>query len=186
MSFENYAIESQLNQESLAECSGKSPIEAARISLTGFSEDNLPMVVALKGLALQMGDLKKQFAAVGDKDSVENLTAAQLDMADQIGSGTSGNYINNQLVAIAIESISLSQLDQNTSYDFLDGETPAQVAQEIKNQKIQLSQTIRSFHALYHQFTESELLNYTERIKTDGELEAMKWVVQQHQQNMLQ
>lgn len=151
--------------------------------MAGFARDNLSIIANLKRLVQNIDALKKQFAAAGDKDSVENLTAAQLDLADQIGNGESGKYLINQLVAIAAESIALQQLDKNTAYDFLGGETPAQIQQELKDQKLQLTQITKNFSLLYPQLTEEELLNYTERVKTDGEFNAMKWAVQQHQQN---
>lgn len=182
MPFENYSIESQLNQEDLAECSGKSPMDAARISLEGFSRDDLPMLANFKRLTQEMNDLKKQFAAAGDTDSVENIAAAQLDLADQIGSGDSGKYLINQLVSIAIVAISLQQLDPNTSYDFLDGETPAQVQQDLKSQKLEFVQLVKSFDAIYPQLTEEEQISYAERKRIYGELDAMKWLVQQHPQ----
>jgi hypothetical protein len=71
-------------------------------------------------------------------------------------------------------------LDQNTSYDFLDGQTPAQVLQQLKDQKLTTRQLVQQFSAAYPQMSPDELVNYSERIKIYGETEAAKWVIQQH------
>jgi hypothetical protein len=58
-----------------------------------------------------------------------------MNFSDQLNSGVSDKYIINQLVSRAIKAVSISQLDQNTSYDFLNGQTPDQVLQQLKDQK---------------------------------------------------
>jgi hypothetical protein len=83
-----------------------------------------------------------------------------------------------------VENISsiivLSKLDQNTSYDFLNGQTPAQVMLNLKQQKIAEVQIIQSFDAVEFQMSPDEMVNYSERVKIYGETEAMKWAIQLH------
>ena len=177
---DDYSIESQLNQKSLAECSGKSPKEARIISMAAFAGNNLPLLAIYKRLTKYMEDLQKQFAVMGDKESVENIAIQQFTLAGQIESGDSGKFLINQLVAMAVQSIALRQLDENTSYDFLDDKTPAQVLKEQKDQKRQFAELSKAFNASYPQLTEDEFIQYSDRMKTDGELAAMQWVVQQH------
>jgi len=74
----------------------------------------------------------------------------------------------------------LSQLNQNTSYDFLDGQTPAQALQQLKDQKKAYGELAGNVSTVYPSLTEGEMVSYFQRSKIYGELEAMKWVVQQH------
>jgi hypothetical protein len=101
-------------------------------------------------------------------------------LGDQLNSGTSGNYIINQLVGIAVESAMLDQLDPNTSYDFLDGETPNQKIQDLKQQKAMLSQLATNFGAIEPNLADAEKVSFQERVKIYGEVAAMRWLVQQH------
>ena len=103
-----------------------------------------------------------------------------MTLGNQIQSGDSGKYLINQLVGVAIEKIMLSKLDQNTSYDFLDGQTPAQISQQLKDQKVATRQFVQQASAAYLQMSPDEMLNYSERMKIYGETEAAKWAIQQH------
>ena len=103
-----------------------------------------------------------------------------MQFGNQIESGDSGKYLINQLVGIAIESIVLQQLNPNTSYVFLGGKTPTQVTQEIRQQKLAMTQYIPVFDAIRPSLTDDEIASYYDRTKNYGEIEAMKWVVQQH------
>jgi hypothetical protein len=181
--FEIFSVESGLNQEDLAECSGKQPMEAISLSMAGFSEDDLPLIAELKRLAQSMRDLQKQLAAAGDKESAENVAEGGIDLARQIEGGESGKYFINRLVGRAIGSIFLKQLDQNTPYDFLDGKTPAQVQAEMKTEKEKEKALLRAFSERYAHFNDAELQAYAQRMKIYGELAAMKWFVEQHPDN---
>ena len=74
----------------------------------------------------------------------------------------------------------LEQLDPNTSYDFLDGETPAQRLQEIKQQHAMLDQLLGGYNSIRPSLTDAEIVSYQERVNIYGEAAAMRWLVQQH------
>ena len=57
-----------------------------------------------------------------------------IDFGNKIATGDDGKFVINQMVANATQAIVLESLDQNTSYDFLGGETPAQRLADIKQQ----------------------------------------------------
>ena len=101
-------------------------------------------------------------------------------IADKLDSGDSGKMIINQLVGMATESIVLSDLDKNTAYDFLNGQTPAEVAQQLKTQKKPLVELIKQFDAASPQMSDGEQANYRQRTMIYGEIAAMKRVVEQH------
>jgi len=99
-----------------------------------------------------------------------------LAFADQIRSGENGKLIINQLVGNSSEALALSGLDQNTSYDFLDGQTPVQALQQIKEWKAAIRELTQNFEAAYPGLTEEEMASYAERKIIYGEVDAMHWV----------
>jgi hypothetical protein len=176
--FENYTMESQLDAEELGLFCGESPLKSTETALAGSAGDTA--LANLKQLASQMTDLQKQELSVGDKNSAENLAQMGTILGDQLNSGASGNYLINQLVGMAVESMMLDQLDPNTSYDFLDGETPDQRLQELKQQKAMLSQLVTGFDAIEPNLTDAERVSFQERVKIYGEVTALRWLMQQH------
>jgi hypothetical protein len=181
--FDNFEMESRLDSEAMYLYSGKSPIESDHASLADISAEALPELATFKRLAQGMGDLQKQYLAAGDADSAVNLAQMGMALGAQLSSGDSGKYAINQLVGIADENIVLAQLDPNTSYDFLNGQTPAQVLQQLKDQKKSYSALARQFSAAYPSLTEEEMASYLQRSKIYGEFDAMRWAVQQHPPN---
>jgi hypothetical protein len=182
-SFGGFAMESFLNEDELYRASGKSPLEASRAALSGMANDVLPELANMKVVAQGIQSAQKQYATAGDTASVENLAQMGMGLANRFNSGDSGKLIISQLVGISIQAISLQPLNQNTSYDFLGGETPAQKLAELKQQKVALRELTQSFESIVPTMTEAETISYAERAKIYGEVAAMRWVQQQHPAN---
>lgn len=182
--FENYAVESELNEEELAQFSGKSPSEASQIASEGFfAQVDGSELMTLKRMAQGIEDLQRQETAAGDTASAQNLAQMGMVLGNQLNSGGGGKFLIDQLVGIATEAKVLSQLDQNTSYDFLGGQTPGQIRQQNQAWKASMVELIQNFQLAYPNLTEDEMASYFERKKIYGEAEAMRWVVQQHPPN---
>jgi hypothetical protein len=176
--FDNYNLESQLDTEELGLFCGESPLKSIETARAGSTGD--ATLAIIRQLASQMADLQKQELNVGDADSAENLAQMGTILADQLGSGANGNYIANQLAAIAIESTMLEQLNSNAGYDFLGGETRGQRLRELRDQKAMLTKLMTDFNAVYPSLTDAGKVNFQERVKVYGEVAAMRWVVQQN------
>jgi hypothetical protein len=71
-------------------------------------------------------------------------------------------------------------LDQNTSYDFLGGQTPAQILQQFKEQKASFMELVQNFEAIYPNLASEEMAGFIEHINVYGQIDAMRWLVQQH------
>lgn len=181
--FDSFETESRLDAEDLHSSSGKSQLESSRSAMSDIAGDFLPQLATFKRLAQGIGDLQKQYLDSGDANSANNLAQMEINFGNQINNGDSGKYLINQLVGIAIKNISLRQLDQNTSYDFLDDQTPAQVLQQLKDQKTALRNLSQNFQAAYPSLTPDEMTSYIERSKIYGETAAAQWVIQQHPPN---
>ena len=184
--FDSFETEGLLDAEDLHSSSGESPLESSGEAMADISEDMLPELATFKRLAQGMGDLQKQYLDSGDANSAANLAQMGMTLGNQLESGDSGKYLINQMVGIADENIVLSKLDPNTIYDFLNGQTPAQVLQQLKDQRASDRELIGNFSAAYSLLTQDEMTSYVERMKIYGETAAMQWVVQQHPPNSSQ
>jgi len=181
--FGTYSMEAFLDGEELNQFAGKTPLESEQLAFSHSMTDVLTEDGTLKRLAWSVADLEKQQAVIGDNVSAENLARMGLAFADQIRNGENGKLIINQLVGNSSEALALSGLDQNTSYDFLGGQTPSQILQQIKEWKASIRELSQNFEAAYPGLTEEEMASYAERMKIYGEIDAMRWVVQQHPPN---
>ena len=178
--FDDYAIESRLNSEEVNQFAGQSPLDSARAGLADAIGDELPQLATLKELSSGMQDWQKQLLNAGDTSSVQNLAQTGVMLADELRNSDSGKTIINQLVANAIEARVLAQLDPNTRYDFLGGQTPAEVQQLFKEQKASFKELTQNFGAIYPNLAPEEMAGYIERMKIYSELDAMRWVIRQH------
>jgi hypothetical protein len=178
--FNGFSMESLLDNEHLNQFAGKSAVESAVLAMSDLSDDYLGSLSPYKRLALSMQDLAKANLAAGDSNSAQNLAQAGLTMADQLRGNESGKLIITKFVGNAVEAITLSQLDQNTSYDFLSGQTPSQKLQQLKNQRAALKELQQNFNEAFPYITEEEYVNYSARMKIYGEEQAMRWIIQQH------
>ena len=178
--FGGFSLKTLLDGEALNQFAGKSPVEAEPLALSQAATDVIMALATYKNLAQNIRDLAKEKLDAGDLNSVQNLAQMGLSFADQIRSGDSGKLIITQLVGNAVEAVALSQLDQNTSYDFLGGQTPAQVLQQFKEQKASLKELTQNFGAIYPNLSPEEMAGFSERMKIYGQIDAMRWVVQQH------
>ncbi len=173
--FQDYAMESKLDEEELNMTAGRSPLQA-RLSSSGWAEDLLPELASLKGLAQDAAHLQKEYLNAGDTASAENLAKLGLTLAHRLNAGEGAQFVIDQLVGRSIEGIMLSQLDPNTHYDFLEGKTPQDKLAEMKAQKASLTALRQNFHDALPNMTEAELVSYTERQRLYGELQAMRWL----------
>jgi lipopolysaccharide export system protein LptA len=140
----------------------------------------------LKRLAVDIEDTQKQQLNAGDNNSVANLAQTGMNLGNQLSSGDSGKYFANQIEGVLIGNVVLQQLDPNTSYDFLNGETSSQALQEREQQRKSLSQLAKSVDAVFPEMTEEEENSYFDRSKIYGEVDAMRWMLQQHPPNSSQ
>jgi hypothetical protein len=181
--FDSFQTESRLDAEDLYSSSGKSQVDSEKESMMDMSADLLPELATLKRLANGIGDLQKQYMNSGDANSAINLAQTGMNLDNQLNTGDSGKYLINQLVGMATKSIVLRELDPNTGYDFLDGKTPNQVLQEMKQQRADYGQVVKSYVSIESDMSESESIGYQQRVKIYGEVAAMQWEILQHPPN---
>ena len=147
-----------------------------------MAEDNMPELATLKQLDSAMADLMKQKTAAGDNESALNVAAMGMQLAQNMDSGDFGKFSINGMVARATESVFISQLDPNTSYDFLNDQTPTQVKEQLANDKADFKQTFTQFQTVqFGMYQDPAAMSaYMQRMLIYGEPAAMKWAVQQY------
>jgi hypothetical protein len=175
--FQDYAMESKLDQEELNMAAGRSSIQA-RLSSSAWADDLLPEFASLKSLAQDIVRLRKEYLSAGDITSADNLAQIGLALAGRLNTGDGSKFVISQLVGRAVEAIMLNQLDPDTGYDFLDGKTPKDRLSDIKAQKASLAGLRQNLRDTLPNMTEAELLSYTERQRLYGESDAMRWLQQ--------
>lgn len=177
--FADFTMETYLGEKEIYRADRKSLLESNQAAMAASAGDLLPELSTLKRLAQSMGELQKQYANGGDSASAENLAQINLALANRLTGGDSGKLVISQLVGIALEAIALLNLEPNTSYAFLDGKTPSQRTEELKQQKLSIRQLSQSFQSALPNLTEMEKENFEEREKIYGEIAAMRWVMEQ-------
>jgi len=74
--------------------------------------------------------------------------------------------------------MALKQLDQNAGYDFLGGKTPTERLAEIRRENDSLKELSRTLSAACWNMTDAEMELYHDRMKSSGEIEALRWLQQ--------
>ena len=180
--FDSHDVANILDAQEMYQESGLPETQIAGSAMGDMAEDNMPELSTLKQLDSAMADLMKQKNADGDNESALNVATMGMQLAHDIDSGDSGKFSINNLVARAIEGKFVSQLDPNTTYDFLDNQTPAQVQQQLAVDKADFKQTLGQFQTVqFGLYQDPAAMNaYMQRMLIYGEPAAMKWAVQQY------
>jgi hypothetical protein len=180
--FKDHAMAAKLDEEELSRSAGRTPLESVHVS--GWAGDLLPELAMFKGLARGIGDAQKQYREAGDSASANNLVQMEQTLAERLTTGEGGRMVISQLVGHAVEAMNLKQLDQNTGYDFLGGKTPIERLAELKQERDSLKELSKTLSAVYAHMTEAEMLGFSDRWKTYGEIEALRWLQQRFGTNL--
>lgn len=177
--FADYSMETILDSEDLYRFGGRSPGEIRTAAMANMGEDVLPELSQIKGVARGLQDLQHQYANSGDAASVQAIAQMGVEFANKFTTGNSTKFIITELVGNASQAVVLESLDQNTSYPFLGGETPAQKLADIKQEKTSLQNLNKAVAVAVTQASDDQMNAYWERMKIYGEMPAMQWLVQQ-------
>lgn len=177
--FSDYSMESILDAEAFGKFAGQSAAEIRQQAFAAVGNDAMPELADFKSVARSIQALQQQYAASGDSASVQNLAEAGVNFANRMTAGDGGKFVINQLVGFAADAIVVSTLDQNTSYDFLGGQTPAQWMNGLRQQRVAIRDLAQNAQQVLPNLDEDQLNSYWERVKIYGELNAMQWLKEQ-------
>ena len=176
--FQDYTADSLLALEELSREAGLSSLESRTTALAAWASEHMTELAQLKNLTHGIVDLQKQFQTAGDAQSFKDLSQMALALGGRLNSGDESKFMINQLVGIAIEALSLGQLPQDTPFDFLDGKTPKERADQLLQQSQELKSLARDFQSVLVGVTESERITFYEKMRLFGEAEATRWLLQ--------
>ena len=167
----DYSLETMLEVEQLSLQSGASVAEA---KVGAFAAVPMPQLVQFKQLGQEMLTLREQYLAAGDPASGRALEQMVLQLADLLTTGEGSRLLISQLVGVAIERRFLEQLPPEVFSEVL-GMTPAQRVEELSAWKTALKKEVPDLEALLSQGSEAEVISYFDRLKSQGELAAIRW-----------
>jgi len=174
--FKDYAMAAMLDEQELSRFAGLTPLETMHAN--GWASDMLAELPSMKQVANGIVEARTQYLQAGDATSADALLQAGLGLSDRLTEGEGGRFVISQLVGMAVENIMLRQMDADTRYDSLGGKTPAERQAELKQQKADFRSLNASVTSAYGTMSEADWQSYSDRMKTYGEVEAMKWLQQ--------
>jgi hypothetical protein len=169
--FDDYTLATIQDVEEAYIESGVSVVQA---KLGAFGKAPMPHLVQFKQLGQEMVALREQYLAAGDVASARAMEQMTLGLADRLTTGEGDRFLIGQLVGVAIERQLLDQLPPDGGSELL-GMTAAQRAEELSAWKTALKSSLPDIELLLRQASEAEAISYFDRLKTVGELEAMRW-----------
>lgn len=170
--FEPYTFEGMLDMQDLLMAAGKSPTEAKVSAMLGAT---FPHLAQMRQLSSEMTEMQSQYRTAGDAASFEAITAMGLTLAHRLSGPQGGKCIIDQLVGIAIESQFLKPLDPASAPEFVG--KPVQIRlEELAQQKVDMKKLAPLASGYLPGASEAELISYFDRVKLQGEMEALRWL----------
>jgi hypothetical protein len=174
--FKDFAMEAMIDEQELHRFAGQSAMMA--IHAHGWGGDLMRQNMPMKAVANGIAEALAKYAQAGDADSSAKLVEMGFGLSDRFESGDGGRFLVSQMVGAGIEARMLQSLDPNTTYESLGGKTPTERRAEMKQQKEEWKNIAGVLPKAYGVITEDEWVSYSDRMKTFGEVEAIKWLKQ--------
>ena len=105
----------------------------------------------------------------------ELLAKMGLEAARQLSQSKTSGTMFDRLVAMGMENIVLSEIDQNTL--LADGKTAAERRADLKLERAEYRKMAAEFPIVYGSLSETDRLIYLDRVWLHGEANAMRWVI---------
>jgi RNA polymerase sigma factor (sigma-70 family) len=151
-------------------CSEAEAKAAAAYSVT------LPQLAEMKHLSQSLRDLAGLYRQAGDESSAQAALQMGLDLGRRLEEPAGGSLTTQDFVGLAIQRRLLESLDPSAPV--------GNSGQTVQNQLDALKQRVEALKGLWKQaepvlqnVPDQELLRYFDRMKTFGETEALRWVL---------
>jgi hypothetical protein len=150
---------------------GQDPLTAQLAAMAGLTR---PTLAPLREVSRHLDGLKDEFIKAEDYDAAHPTVIVGLDLGQKIQS--QAPYLIDQLVGMSIERTFLEQLDPLTTTG-ANGQTAGERLAELEAKKADIQTTSVAFSELSMKMDEATSKEYFVRMRRDGELSAMKWVL---------
>lgn len=150
--------------------SGIDPVTAQLAAMAGALR---PTIGPLREVATHLDGLKDEFIKTGELDAAEPTMRIGIDLGQKLQG--QGPYLIDQLVGIQVERTFLGQLDPLTPVG--GGQTAGERLFVLEAQKSDISASVAAFAEAAPKMDEATSKEYFLRLRRDGELSAIKWVL---------
>lgn len=171
---QDYTLDHMQSAEEAFLSAGRGPLEAKVAGIFGVV---LPHLQSLRDLATQMTDLQKQYVQSGDAASAQAVGQMGLNLAWQLESQP-GRTLIAELVGMAIEKKFLAAQTPESAFGN-DGRTVRDRLAELDAHR-QAIHSVVPVQDLIGSLPEREALLYFDRVKVNGELDALRWLKNKH------
>ena len=168
----DYYAEFVQNAEEAYQAAGLSGLEAAELACG----QPLPHLVELKGLGQSLGDLAKLYRQAGDEASAQAALQMGVALGRQVAEPGGQSTVIGEFVGLAIERQILETLDPTSPYD-ASGHSVKDRLDELLQEREARKALLKQGERLLRTLSEPDLIGYYDRLRTAGELEALRWVV---------
>ena len=171
---QDYTLDHMQSAEEAFLSAGYGPLEAKVAGTFGVV---LPHLQSLRDLGTQMTELQKQYAQSGDAASAQAVSQMGLNLAWQLESQP-GRTLITELMGMAIEKKFLAAQAPDSAFGD-DGRTVRDRLAELEAHR-QAIRALVPLQDLLGRLPEREALLYFDRVKVNGELDALRWLKNKH------
>ncbi len=171
--YEGFTTESMLAMESGLIDLGYGSLESKLRSTMGLP---LPELQMIRKTLNQLHPLAESAATVEERNDLATLGIV---LGNQLSQGAGRTTIINGLVGMATENKFLKLLEPDYQSPTLSA-TPAEMLAEIETERQEISEIIEfGFGPRLQELDEAKFSHYLDRLRTQGELEAIRWAREQ-------
>ena len=170
--FNDYTLEQVQNMEDAQLSAGRTIAEAKVAAGSGLL---LPQLAMFKEMSQSMQAWQKEYVAAGDTASAQALAQMGHNLAQQLMTGEGSRPLINQLVGAAIDRIVLSPLPPDSQADFL-GTTVQEHIDDLTAFRQGVRSLTQGFNDWMSSASEADLISYFDRLKLQGEYQALQWL----------
>ncbi|MCL4178185.1 MAG: hypothetical protein KJ072_10655 [Verrucomicrobia bacterium] len=170
--FNPYVWEAMIDAQELLMADGASPAAAKVGSLFNAA---LPHLSQIRQLGTELSELQAQYALGRDLVSFDTVTQLGLELAQRLNNNRGGGFLIDQLVGMAIEQTVLKNVDSLSAPEYL-GMTVQERLDQLADQKAEIKALAPLAENILPSASEAELVTYLDRVRVNGELEALRWL----------
>jgi hypothetical protein len=128
----------------------------------------------------QIVGLANSYTQSGDAASAQTALLMDEYLGQQMSS-TPTDPLISQLVGLAIERNALLNMDPNSPYGS-NGQTVQNQLDQLTEQSTAIHDLVKQMEPLQETMTPQDWINYNERTKTFGEMNALQWLLSKYGQ----
>ena len=175
--FEDYTREAWAGLEEAYLLAGRTPAAAKAMA---SAEILVPYLTPVKRLASELADRAAEHGKAGDPAAQAALLQGAWIIGTQVRESGNRGVLLNDVVGLAIQNRSLQDWPEGVSAPFLDRSPQEQMAANDQLKK-EVKAGTDFFRTWLPQAPESEIMAYLNRLRLQGERNAMRWLRQRHE-----